>query len=673
MLAPRQPCPELTTPGRIGSLWLPHRMLMGSMHLGIEGDAQMLDRLIAFYAERVRGGAALIITGGVAVHASGWEPHRFLISDARHRDDLARLADAIHHLGGHIALQLFHAGRYARERDLGHPPWAPSAVASRLTREVPQAISRDQIATLVSAYHQAAIFAAQAGFDGVEVMASEGYLLNSFVSSLTNLRSDDYGGAQGGLGLIVEIAKAVRHGLGPTPPLIYRISGWDLMGSAPDGPFLSQLTKALADAGVDGFNVGVGWHESAVPTVSQVVPQGSFAEVAKNIRDRTDLPVIAANRIFSHPLANTVIASEMMDFVAPARPWLADPAWALHAYDGQPVNPCIACNQACLDRSLAHPPQPVSCTVNPRAVQESSYPRKRSATPLNIAVVGAGPAGLEAARSAAELGHRVTLFEASDDIGGQLRMAMCVPGKEEIAGTIAYYRATLHRLGVQTLLHTPADFSRLVVESDAIFVATGVNPKRPDLPGSTLPHVLLYPTAFAEPQRLQGDIVIIGGGGIGLDLALFLASPPKLGLSASANFWDELPTALPWDSPVRSITVITRGKAGKSVGRSTRWILRQVLQHLGVVLEENAEARAITMDGVEITQNGVTKFLPADGVVISTGQVSNLPAFVVDHPLPSFHVIGGAREARALDMVRAIAEGLRGAHNLSGMTDKIFS
>jgi 2,4-dienoyl-CoA reductase (NADPH2) len=252
-------------------------------------------------------------------------------------------------------------------------------------------------------------------------------------------------------------------------------------------------------------------------------------------------------------------------------------------------------------------------------------------------------------------------------------MAMRVPGKEEIAGTIAYYRETLHRLGVQTLLHTPADFSRLVVESDAIFVATGVNPKGPDIPGSTLPHVLLYPTAFAEPQTLQGDIVIIGGGGIGLDLALFLAAPPELGLSASANFWDELPTALPWDSPVRSITVITRGKAGKSVGRSTRWILRQVLQHLGVILEENAEARAITMDGVEITQNGVTKFLPADGVVISTGQVSNLPAFVVDHPLASFHVIGGAREARALDMVRAIAEGLRGAYNLAGMTDKIFS
>ncbi len=399
---------HLTQPGQLGRLSLPHRMLMGSMHLGIEGDRQMLERLIGFYAERVRGGAALIITGGVAVHPSGWEPHRFLASDPSHRQQLHRLVEAIHALGGRIAIQLFHAGRYARMQDLGYAPWAPSAVVSRLSGETPVAMEASQIDELVAAYREAAGFAAQAGFDGVEVMASEGYLLNSFVSPITNQRSDHYAGPEGGARLLIEIARAVRQGLGPSPALLYRVSGWDGM-DRPCKPSMPEgLVARLTEAGVDAFNVGVGWHESRVPTVSQMVPQGAFGEIAGRVHQQTTVPVIGANRLASHEVANALIAAALMDFVAPARPWLADPAWALRAYDGLPMNPCIACNQACLDRSLAHPPQPISCTVNPRALRESSFPHRHPRARRSVAVVGAGPAGLEAARAAAEWGHQVT-------------------------------------------------------------------------------------------------------------------------------------------------------------------------------------------------------------------------------------------------------------------------
>ena len=652
--------PSLTRPGRLGSLPLPHRMLMGSMHLGIEGDAKMLDRIIQFYEHRVRGGAALIMTGGVAVHHSGWEPHRFLLSESAHRRDLSRIADAVHRAQGRIALQLFHAGRYARCQDLGYAPWAPSAVKSQLTHDRPTAISPMQIATLLKAYEHGGRFAAEAGFDAVEIMGSEGYLLNSFLSPLTNQRLDQYGGTMGGLAFVVEAVQRVREGLGPGVPLLYRLSGWDLMGSDVDPGMLRTLTRHLAEAGVDGFNVGIGWHESRVPTVSQLVPQGAFAEIAGHVRQNTSLPVIAANRIMAHELADTLIGQGLMDFVAPARPWLADPAWALRALDGGTVNPCIACNQACLDRSLAHPAQPVSCMVNPRALDEKRYRIHPTSRTLTVAVVGAGPAGLQAASALAELGHRVTLFEASDDIGGQLRLAAKVPGKEEISQTIVYFRHRLNHLGVNLVLKTAPDLHDLSRGADAVIVATGVDPLVPALPGGHLPHVRLYPEAFAHPEELQGRLVILGGGGIGLDLALYLSAPDGLQLNASPTFWHSVGHR---PSP-HAITVVTRGKAGRSVGRTTRWILRDLLRQRGVDIQEEAEARAITPDGVWVEQQGAWRLILADHVVLALGQVPHVPD-LGGGPPASVSLIGGARRAKDLDAVRAIREGLDIAYRLT--------
>ncbi|WP_229776848.1 2,4-dienoyl-CoA reductase FMN-binding domain-containing protein, partial [Alicyclobacillus cellulosilyticus] len=387
------PYKALARPGRIGSLALPHRILMGAMHLAMEGEPEFLPRLKAFYAERARGQAALIITGCAAVHPAGGGYRTFCLTDPAHRSQLQAIAEAVHAEGGRIALQLFHAGRYAFSSETGMPPVAPSAVPCRLTRETPREMSAAEIAETVACFAEGARFARAAGFDAVEVMGSEGYLLNQFLSPVTNQRTDAYGGDLAGrMRFSLEVVAAIREAVGPDFPLIFRMSGDDCMPGSTAWEETIAFARSLEAAGVDALNVGIGWHESRVPTVSAVVPRAAFAPVAAGVRAAVRVPVIAANRINTPEVAEWVVAQGWADFVAPARPWLADPAFAAKALSGDRagLNVCIACNQSCLDHVFAQPPQPASCLVNPRAGQEALWPQAPAVRRRRVAVIG-GP------------------------------------------------------------------------------------------------------------------------------------------------------------------------------------------------------------------------------------------------------------------------------------------
>ena len=658
--------PELTRAGSIGGLKLPHRMLMGSMHLGIEGDRTVLDRLIAFYLERVRGGAALIMTGGAAVHPSGIEGNMFCLTQSAHRQDLETVVGAVHRIEGKLGLQLFHAGRYTRSRESGMTPWAPSAVASSLTREVPLAMTAGEISELIAAYRGAARFAAEAGFDAVEIMASEGYLLNQFLSPGANLRTDAYGGLDGALSLISEIVSSVRSELSPSVPLIVRMSGMDLMPSAYTLSQVQQVAIHLANLGIDAINVGVGWHESKIPTVGQRVPPGAFSEVAASIRQVASIPIIAANRIAHHDLANLLIQQGKLDFVAPARAWLADPEWASKALGKvgeRPINPCIACNQACLDHVFDHPPQPAGCMVNPRALNETRFPRSVPALRhKQLAVVGAGPSGLAAAVACAEKGYRVTLFESADDIGGQLRWAKAIPWKHEFEGTLAYYRSELIRLHVNLRCGTrPA--AEMLIHFDGVILATGTRPRIPEIPGVDLPSTLTYAEALESADRLSGSPILIGGGGIGVDLALFFAQKSR-SIDGTDQFWREFGLAARrQDLP--PVTLLARGdRIGMGIGRSTRWVVMDALQKLGVAVQTRAEVRRITEHGVVIRQEGNERQLDADFTVLCTGQEPNQSLFSELADRVPVHLVGGARSTESLDAVRAFREGFEVAWQL---------
>ncbi|MBB3230286.1 2,4-dienoyl-CoA reductase (NADPH2) [Halomonas stenophila] len=661
--------PHLFRPLELGRLTLPNRVLMGSMHTNLEEAPEGFARLAAFYAARARQGVGLIVTGGVAPNPEGavFEGAATL-ERAEQVDDHRRITAAVHDEGGRICLQILHAGRYAYSPALV----APSPIRAPINPHEPHALSDTEVEGQIDDYVRCASLAREADYDGVEVMGSEGYLINQFVCRRTNHRQDAWGGTfDNRIRFPVAIVRRIREALGPDFLIIFRLSMIDLVEEGSTHDEVVALGRAIEAAGADVINTGIGWHEARVPTIVTSVPRAAFSEVTRRMKAELKLPLITTNRINMPKVAERVLAEGHADMVSMARPFLADPAWIAKAREGREaeINTCIACNQACLDHTFQG--KLASCLVNPQACHETELIIAPAAEPRAIAVVGGGPAGLAAAVTAGGRGHAVTLFERQSMLGGQFNYARRIPGKEEFDETLRYYRVMLDkhgvsvRLGVEPSLHDLQAF-------DEVILATGVRPRRLDLPGIDHPKVLSYPMAIMHPERIGARVAIIGAGGIGFDVAELLthAGHPALDTEAWCDEWGvdltvSSPGGLrePQRPPVpRRVTLLQRktSKPGKGLGTSTGWVHRASLRHRGVEALAGCEYVGIDDAGLHIRLDGVPRLLRVDSVVVCAGQES-----VRDWLEPlreagvSVHLIGGALEPAELDAKRAIDQGTR--------------
>ncbi len=670
------PYPHLFAPITLGPLTLPHRIVMGSMHTGLE-EACDRDRLAAFYAERATGGAALMITGGMAPNREGGVfPGAAGLFTRADIDDHRRVTDAVHAAGGRIAMQILHAGRYAYGKDCV----APSALRAPIAPFMPQALDAAGIEKQIADIATAAQRAREAGYDGVEVMGSEGYLLNQFLAARTNRRDDEWGGdAARRMRLPVEVVRRVRAAIGPEMLLIYRISLIDLVPEGQSWPEIVELARRVETAGADVLNSGIGWHEARVPTIATSVPRAGFAWVTRKLMGEVGVPLIASNRINTPEVAEAVLAGGCADMVSMARPFLADSEFVAKARAGRgrEIAPCIACNQACLDHTFAG--KVASCLVNPRAGHETDLTYTPAARPRRIAVVGAGPGGMMAAITAARRGHDVTLFERADAPGGQLDMARRIPGKEEFAGLMDWFEGELARTGVTLRTGTTPD-PAMLAPFDEIVIATGVRPRDPDLPGQDGANVLRYTDVLRGGAAAGARVAIIGAGGIGFDVAAFLAEngpSPTLDAVAWRREWgvtdpETARAGLAADGPApappaRAITLMQRraDKPGRGLGKTTGWIHRLGLRMKGVRMLGGVTYERIAPEGVHIIRDGTAELIAADTVVLCTGQEPArelADALIAAGHTP--HVIGGADRAAELDAQRAIDAGARLAARL---------
>ncbi|GAA1981283.1 NADPH-dependent 2,4-dienoyl-CoA reductase [Terrabacter lapilli] len=660
--------PSLLEPLDLGFTTLRNRVVMGSMHTGLEDHARDFDRLAAYYAERARGGVGLIVTGGFAPNLAGaLYPGSSVLVTSRQARRHRVITNAVHREGGTIALQILHAGRYA------YSPLAVSASAQKspISPFAPRALSPRGIRRTIAAYARCARLAREAGYDGVEIMGSEGYLINQFLAPRTNRRTDEWGGsAENRRRLAVEVVRAVREAAGPDFVVVYRLSMLDLV---PDGQTWEEvvaLAREVEAAGATILNTGIGWHEARVPTIVTSVPRGAFTRVTAKLRPEVSIPVVTSNRISMPDLAERVIADGSADLVSMARPFLADPDWVAKAARDRAdeINTCIACNQACLDHTFAR--RTATCLVNPRAVRETALvlaPTRRS---KHVAVVGAGPAGLAAATALAERGHRVELFEAGDDLGGQFALAMRIPGKEEFAETIRYFRRRLELTGVKVHLGRRAEVEDLT-DFDEVVVATGVEPRIPSVPGIEHPKVVTYAAAIRGEAPLGRRVAVMGAGGIGIDVSELLThveSPltveqwmAEWGVGAPDASRGGLVEPHPAPSP-REVHLLQRKATpiGKGLGRTTGWVHRATLKakgvhhHVGVNYERIDDAGLHISHGEDRTDPQV---LDVDTVVVCTGQesVNTLGPELAARGL-RVHVVGGADVAAELDAKRAIRQ-----------------
>ena len=668
------PYPNLFSPIDVGPFTLPNRVIMGSMHTGLEALADGMDRLAAFYGERAAAGVPLIVTGGFAPNEEGrLNEHPIMMTmpeDAvRHRIIPQRVHDA----GGRIALQILHSGRYGYHAK----SVAPSPLKSPINREMPREMTAADIERTTEDYARCAALACEAGYDGVEIMGSEGYLITEFLSPRTNRRADDWGGPlENRLRFPAEVVRRVRQKTGADFLILFRISALDLVEGGLTGAETTALAQAVESAGANILTSGFGWHEARVPTIAQMVPRAGFAWATAAIARSVAIPIAASNRINTPETAEAVLADGGASLVMLARPFLADAGFVAKAARGdrKGINICIACNQACLDRYFVG--QPSTCMVNPRACNETLLRPEPAARRKRVAVVGGGPGGLACAAAAAERGHAVVLYEREEVLGGQFNLAKVVPGKQEFAETIAYFADRLARAGVDIRLgHAPSAQALSAGGFDDIVLATGVTPRRPAIEGIDHPMVASYVdvlTGKVEPGR---RVAIVGAGGIGFDVALFLAERDGRShrdAEAFADYWriDRERQSVGGlvagpDGAAKGghrITMLQRrpGRFGDSLGRSTGWIHRLVLGRHGVETIAGAEYRRIDDAGLHISVAGAARVVPADTVVICAGQE---PAVELAAALPAggaaIHRIGGAREAAELDAVRAIGEGYR--------------
>ena len=667
--------PHLLQPLDLGFTSLKNRVLMGSMHTGLE-DGRDLSKLAAYFRERAQGEVGLIVTGGFAPNIEGWaKPFAGMLASQRGVKRHRVVTDAVKAEGGKIAMQILHTGRYA------YQPLAvaPSALKSPISPFKPRALSARGIERQIRAFVRCAVLAREAGYDGVEIMGSEGYFINQFIAACTNLRDDDWGGSYANrMRLAVEIVRRTREAVGPDFILIYRLSMIDLVPGGSSWEEVVLLAKAIEAAGATILNTGIGWHEARVPTIATSVPRGAFAWLTKKMKDEVSIPLVTSNRINTPELGEVLLAEGYADMISMARPLLADAHFVKKAAAGQSrdINTCIACNQACLDHVFVN--KVSSCLVNPRACHETEIIMVATPRRKKVAVVGAGPAGLSAATTLAERGHEVHLFDSAAEVGGQLNLAKQVPGKEEFHETLRYWTRRVEATGVHLHLNTRAKADALTTDGfDEVIIATGVTPRNPKIPGQDHPKVLSY-IEVLRGAKVGDRVAVIGAGGIGFDVAEYLVhsgTSTALDLPAWLAEWGVTDPALARGGlaterrkispPAREVTLLQRkpGKLGAGLGKTTGWIHRTALKHKQVRMVNGVNYERIGDQGLQLSDGEKRenlRWLAVDTIVLCAGQE---PLRELQAPLAAagikVHVIGGAFEAGELDAKRAIDQGVR--------------
>jgi 2,4-dienoyl-CoA reductase (NADPH2) len=664
--------PKLLEPLDLGFTTLKNRVLMGSMHTGLEEVKDGFNKMAVYFAERAKGGVGLIVTGGIAPDIAGWTgPFAGRLTTKRTAKKHQLITKAVHEHDGKICMQILHSGRY------GYHPFAvaPSAIKSPISPFKPKALSKRGIESTIKHFVRASELAKYANYDGVEVMGSEGYLLNEFIAEKTNKRTDEWGGSyENRIKFPLEIVRRIRESVGQNFIIIYRLSMLDLVKGGSSWEEVVILAKEMERAGATIINTGIGWHEARIPTIGTMVPRAAFSWVTKKMMGEVSIPLITTNRINSPDVAEQVLADGCADMVSMARPFLADPELVNKAAEGREdeINTCIACNQACLDHVFER--KTSSCMVNPRACYETELNYEKVGMKKKIAVVGAGPGGLSASTIAAQRGHQVTLFDAESEIGGQFNIAKQIPGKEEFHETIRYYKKQIELTGINLQLNKRVDVEELK-EYDEVILATGISPRMPDIEGIEHEKVMSYVDVLKHKKPVGNKVAIIGAGGIGFDVAEYLTHEGEAtsqNVKAFLAEWGidekneirggiEGLEAKPLPSP-REVTLLQRKKSkiGAGLGKTTGWIHRVALKNKNVKMLNNIEYHKIDDAGLHISRNGEPELLDVDNVIICAGQLSNNQMY---DPLKakrvSVHLIGGADLAAELDAKSAINQGSR--------------
>lgn len=679
--------PNLLTPLNLGFTTLKNRVIMGSMHTGLEDRFYNYPKLAAYFAERARAGVGLMVTGGISPDRRGWllpfgGTMNCFVDVLNHRS----ITEAVHREGGKILMQILHAGRY------GYQPFvvSASAIKSPISMFKPRALTERGIQSTIRNYVRCAKLAQKAGYDGIEIMGSEGYLLNQFLCSRTNVRQDRWGGSiENRMRLPVEVVRQIREAVGEKFIIMYRLSLLDFVEGGNSWDEVVQVAHAIEQAGATILNTGFGWHEARIPTIVTSVPRAAFRSVVGRLKATVQIPVVASNRINMPDVAEDIIASGDADLISMARQFLADPEFVLKVESNRTdeINTCIGCNQACLDHTFAN--QRASCLVNPRAAHETELVYLKKAIVKKVAVVGSGPAGLSAATIAAECGHDVTLFDSSDKIGGQFNIAKQIPGKEEFAETLRYFARRIEVTGVKLQLNHRVTRDELLAQGfDEIIVATGIVPRTPRIDGVHHPKVLSYIDVLQHKKPVGKKVAIIGAGGIGFDVAEYLLHNPNVSLPLSVEHWcadwgvdfnakvngglaaQRIPAA-----PFRQLYLLQRKttKVGAGLGKTSGWVHRAALVHGGVAMMAGVEYNKIDDAGLHITVNGEARLLEVDNVILCAGQdplfelmpeSSENNSAPVNQSKPRFYRIGGAKLAVELDAKRAIREGAELAASL---------
>ncbi|TGK48624.1 FAD-dependent oxidoreductase [Leptospira bouyouniensis] len=662
--------PTLLSPLSLGFTTLKNRTIMGSMHTGLEEAPNGYERMAAFYGERAKGGVALIVTGGIAPNEAGRVAKGGSVMDTEEEALHHRVVtEAVHKEGGKIAMQILHTGRYGyHDKIVG-----ASNLRAPINMFKPHPLTEEEIWKTIDDFVRCSELAKLAGYDGVEIMGSEGYLINQFIAKRTNNRTDDWGGSfENRIKFPIEIIKAVRKKVGTDFIIIYRLSMLDLVEEGGNIEEVLHLAKEIEKAGATIINTGIGWHEARIPTIAMMVPRAAFTWVTAKVKGHVNIPLVTSNRINTPEIAESVLSRGDADLVSMARPFLADSFFVEKAKAGKPeeINTCIACNQACLDHIFQG--KTASCLVNPRACHETELVITKTNQGKKVAVVGAGPGGMSCAKTLAERGHSVTLFDAQSELGGQLNIARRIPGKEEFKETIRYFDTMLKKYNVDVKLNTYVSSEDLITQGfEEVVLATGVIPRIPEIPGIEGPNVLSYVDVVLKGKPVGKRAVVMGAGGIGFDVSILLTDPghsfttenylKEWGIRTNIEKDGGLGTK---ETPigVRDVTMLKRSnsKFGATLGKTTGWIHKTSLEDRKVNQISGVTYKAIEADGIVIEVKGETKKIPCDTVVVCAGQDPNRALL---EPLQKakipVHLIGGADLASELDAKRAIDQGTR--------------